>query len=177
MDNNAATVVVARVGKTQGIKGWLRLHSFTDPQSNLANFSHFSAWAGQVRKDLEMDQLQPHGSGFIGHFVGYDQPEDAQVLVGLELQVAKDELPDLAQGEFYWHQLQGLKVINLQGDVLGQVEKLMETGANDVLVVTACEGSVDKRERLIPYLQGAVVTNIDLERSIIEVDWGADYLA
>jgi 16S rRNA processing protein RimM len=177
MNDSETTVTVARIGKTQGLKGWLRIHSFTDPQSNLANYSRFSVKAGQVHKELELDQLQPHGTGFIGHFVGYDQLEDAKVLVGLELQVAKAILPDLEKDEFYWHQLQSLSVINLQGDLLGQVERLMETGANDVLVVTACEGSIDNRERLIPYLKGAVVTNIDLQRSVIEVDWDADYLA
>ena len=96
---------------------------------------------------------------------------------GLEVLAPQESLPRLEEGDYYWHQLQGLRVWCLDGDsrvLLGEVDYLIETGANDVLVVKAAEGSIDDRERLIPYLPGEVVTRVDLEQGEIEVDWFPD---
>jgi 16S rRNA processing protein RimM len=90
--------------------------------------------------------------------------------------VPADRLPALAEGEYYWHQLEGLEVWcgASEGDgqvLLGTVDHLIETGANDVLVVRASPGSMDQRERLIPYLPGDVVTGVDLAAGRMEVNW------
>ena len=79
-------------------------------------------------------------------------------------------------GEFYWHQLEGLKVINQHDQLFGRVSHLLETGANDVLVIKADSESIDDRERLIPYLMDSVIREIDLENETIRVDWEAEYL-
>jgi len=79
-------------------------------------------------------------------------------------------------GEFYWHQLEGLKVINQHDQLFGRVSHLLETGANDVLVIKADSESIDDRERLIPYLMDSVIREIDLENETIQVDWEAEYL-
>ena len=110
------------------------------------------------------------------HFKGYDDPETSRELVGLELSVEDSELPELEPGEYYWHQLVGLKVINLSGQLFGLVSKILETGANDVLVISPNQDSIDERERLIPYLKNSVVEEIDLEARTIRVNWEADYL-
>ena len=86
-------------------------------------------------------------------------------------------LPTLAEGDYYWRQLQGLQVWCQEEDkreLLGTVDYLIETGANDVLVVKASEDSLDDRERLIPYLPGDVVTRVDLEAGTLEVNWFLD---
>ena len=96
---------------------------------------------------------------------------------GLEVSVPDSALPVLEDGEYYWRELQGLQVWCRNGEgrvLLGTVDYLIETGANDVLVVKACQGSIDKRERLIPYLPGDVVTRVDLEEGLLEVDWFLD---
>lgn len=125
---------------------------------------------------LEMDDARPHGKGLIGHFVGYDTPEHARELTGIELYVRTESLPELDDGDYYWHQLTGLQVENRSGVLLGQVRSLLETGANDVLVVDATQDSVDERQRLIPWLPEQVVLNVDLVSGKILVDWEADYL-
>ncbi len=84
------------------------------------------------------------------------------------------KLPALAQGEYYWHQLEGLSVV-AAGEMLGQVDHLLATGANDVLVVKPCDGSRDDRERLIPWLLESVVMNVDLCEGRIEVDWDPEF--
>ena len=169
-------VTLGRLGKTHGIKGWLRLYSYTDPALNITEYRSFFASHEQWQQELVMDQVQEQGSKLIAHFEGYDNPEAAQQLVGAELQVDTDALPELESDEFYWHQLSGLTVINTDGQVLGRVDHLLETGANDVLVVQATETSVDEHERLIPYLRDTVVKKIDLDSGEIEVEWGVDYL-
>jgi 16S rRNA processing protein RimM len=176
MESNDMPVTMARIGKPHGLKGWLRIHSFTEPQSNIGNYRLFSIKSDSTLTEIEMDQLKQQGKALIAHFKGYDQPEQAQELVGLELQISNAELPVLQGGEYYWYQLQGLNIINRQGENLGVVTRLMETGANDVLVVSPSDASIDQIERLIPYLTDTVVKNINLENGLVEVDWGADYL-
>lgn len=176
MTSEGKRVTLGRVGKTHGVKGWLRVHSYTDPASNLADYRQFEVERAGRQLLLEIDQLMPQGDHLIGHFVGYDNPEQAQTLVGVELQVDAARLPPLQSNQYYWHQLIGLAVINREGQLLGQVARLLETGANDVLVVQPNGDSIDSHERLIPYLRGSIVCAIDLERRIIEVDWGADFL-
>ncbi|MEC7605667.1 MAG: ribosome maturation factor RimM, partial [Pseudomonadota bacterium] len=80
-------------------------------------------------------------------------------------------------GTFYWYELVGLEVTNLQGEILGTVSGLLETGANDVLVVQPSERSCDQRERLIPYLAGSVVKQVSVSDVSLVVDWGIDYLS
>ena len=110
----------------------------------------------------------------IAHLKGVDDRSQAEELKGLEISVPRAELPELTEDEFYWHQLEGLSVY--AGDcLLGQVDHLLETGANDVLVVRACEGSLDKRERLVPWLRGDVVKGVDLAGSRIDVEWDPEF--
>jgi len=169
-------ITLGRVGKTHGIKGWLKLYSYTDPPSNITEYSEFIATRGQWHADLVMDQVRAQGKALVAHFEGYDDPEAAQALVGVELQVAVSDLPALEPDQFYWHQLTGLTVINGESQVLGVVDNILETGANDVLVVKGTETSIDRQERLIPFLRDTVIKKIDLEQGVIEVEWGADYL-
>jgi 16S rRNA processing protein RimM len=170
-------VTMGRIGGPYGIKGWVKLISFTEPQENILQFRHWQVKLGQSLVDLEMDQHKQHGKGLIAHFVGYDDPESARRLNDVELTVATDALPDLGEEDYYWYQLAGLQVVTVSGHVLGKVEKLLETGANDVLVVASTVESVDDRERLIPWLPGRVVKEVSLERNLVVVDWEPDYLA
>ncbi len=89
--------------------------------------------------------------------------------MGCEVGICPDQLPAAEPGEYYWRDLEGLEVSNLQGERLGVVDHLMETGANDVLVVRG------ERERLIPFVQGPVVVAVDLEARRIRVDWDKDF--
>ena len=103
-------------------------------------------------------------------------PETARVLTGLEVWVDSSALPALEADTYYWHELMGMAVSNEQGQLLGEVSDMLETGANDVMVVSATERSIDDRERLIPYLKDAVIKSVDRESKAILVDWDASYL-
>lgn len=166
-------VCLGRIGAPYGIKGWVKMISFTQPRDNLLSYTVFDAGNGKL---LEMDAAKQHGKGLIGHFVGYDTPEAVRELTGTQLLVAADTLPGLDQGDYYWHQLTGLKVVNGAGVVLGRVDSLIETGANDVLVVEATDDSIDDRQRLLPWLPEQVVLNVDLDAALMLVDWEPDWL-
>ncbi len=96
---------------------------------------------------------------------GVTDRDAAAALAGCDVGVARDALPALDDGEYYWSDLIGLEVRSVDGVALGTVARMMETGANDVLVVDG------ERERLVPYLPGRVVRSVDLEAGTIEVDW------
>ena len=169
-------VVLGRVGKAHGIKGWVKLHSFTEPVDNILDYSALSTEAGGRRRELEIDQATKSGRGLIVHFKGVDDPEAARLLTGAELTVSSAQLPQLEAGDYYWHELEGMLVWNQADELLGEVLHLLETGANDVLVVRPTTASIDSRERLIPYLADTVVKLVDKGANKIQVDWPADYL-
>ncbi len=120
----------------------------------------------------ELQEGKCHGNGIIAKLKNVDDRTHAETLKGAEIWVAKAELSVLAEDEYYWFELKGLKVENLEGEALGQVTKLMETGANDVLVVM---DELDKQEILIPYIKEQVIKRVDLEEKTIIVDWQKDY--
>ena len=189
--------VLGRIGKTHGVKGWLRLHSYTESPESILAYKHFQAAPPSAPREsepmkLEIDDSRSSGASeargtrdarkgngkdsLIVHFKGYDSPEAARSLIGLELAVPAKCLPPLEEGAYYWHQLQGLRVINRNGEDLGKVHGLLETGANDVLQVQPDASSIDRKERLIPYLPGSVIMKTDLDAGQLTVDWEADYL-
>lgn len=170
-------VTMGRIGKLYGIKGWLKLISYTAPQDNILDFKLLLAKIGGHWQEIEMDQSKVHGKGLIAHFVGYDDPDEAKMLTGVELAVRTADLPALDPEEFYWHELRGMQVKTMDGQLLGTVAKMLETGANDVLVVQATQDSIDTRERLIPYLPERVVMDVSRTQRCISVDWDPEYLA
>lgn len=169
-------VSLGRIGAPYGIKGWFKLVSYTQPRENILQYRQFTGRLNGRLRALEMDEAKPHGKGLIAHVRGFDTPEDIRLMTGLELMVPLSELPELGGDDYYWHQLVGLLVQNRSGVMLGQVDSLLETGANDVLVVKPCEGSIDRHQRLIPWLPDQVVIKVDLASRQILVDWEADYL-
>ncbi len=170
-------LTVGRITGCYGVKGWVKIHSYTEPGENFLTFGDWKIRRRDALESIEFDQGRRHGKGLVAHIVGVDDRSLAETYRGLDVMAPADRLPTLEAGDYYWHQLQGLRVWCLDGDgrvLLGEVDHLIETGANDVLVVKATEDSVDDRERLIPYLPGDVVTRVDLEQAEIEVDWFPD---
>ena len=170
-------VVLGTVGRIHGLSGWVRLNSYTAPPENILDYPLLRTKLNGATTTLEIDASRRQHKGLLVHFVGYDSPEASRALTGKDVWVNRSELPDLESGTFYWHELIGLEVTNLQGEILGTVSGLLETGANDVLVVQPSARSCDQRERLIPYLMGPVVKQVSLNDISLIVDWDVDYLS
>ena len=174
-------LVIGRITGSYGIKGWVKIHSYTEPAENFLAYDNFKLKRRTGLEAVKFDSTRRQGKGLVAHISGVDDRTEAESYKGLEILVGKEQLPALEEGEFYWQQLSGLQVWcqdkehNSRDPVLlGTVDSLLETGANDVLVVKACEGSIDKQERLIPYLPDEVISRVDLDEGRIEVDWFLD---
>ena len=170
-------LTVGKITGCYGIKGWVRIHSYTEPMENFLGFGKWLLKRRDGEVPVVFDSGKRHGKGLVAHIDGVDDRTAAEAFKGLEVLVEAESLPRLDDGEFYWHQLEGLQVWCRDGDesvLLGEVDHLLDTGANDVLVLKPCEGSIDDRERLIPYLVDDVVTRVDTEAGVMEVDWFPD---
>lgn len=169
---------VGRIAGVHGVKGWVKVQSFTEPGDNLFEYQPWWLKTPHGVKKIEIDAAQPHGKGYIVHIVDLDDRDLAAQYSGQIIAVQLEQLPELESEEYYWHQLQGLRVVTRyqgQEQDLGQVSKLLETGANDVLVVAPDAQSLDDRERLIPYVPGQYVVKVDLTQSQIDVDWDPEF--
>ena len=174
---SATHVVMGRIGAAYGLKGWVKLFSFTDPPENLLEHRKFFIAGGNGTtglQEIEIDDARAQGQSFVGHIKTCNERDETRNYTGKELLLPKQVLPVLEEG-YYWHQLEGLRVVNLAGEDLGTVHHLLATGANDVLVVHASATSIDKQERLLPYVWGQVVLEVDLDSGVIKVDWERDY--
>ena len=159
---------MGRVLAPFGVTGWIRIQSFAAAAENLLAYPTW--WLG---RESEWRKYRVAGSRVQGHAVvakleGCDDRDAAARLRGQEVAVLRDELPKPGTNEYYWTDLIGLNVVNTAGMDFGRLARIVQTGANDVLVV---EGA---RERLIPFLAD-VIREVDPAAGVIRVDWDADY--
>lgn len=162
-------IAVGRVSGLFGVQGWVKLYSFTEPRDRLLEYKLLLLGDEETRRPVKLAEGRAQGKGLVGRFEDITDRDQAAGLVGLELAVLRSQLPEAAADEVYWVDLMGLAVVNTQGASLGRVERLLETGANDVLVV------MGDRERLIPFARGPIVKQVDLAAGTIVVDWELDY--
>lgn len=172
--NTDDLIVMGKVGAVHGVRGEVKIHSFTDPIDNLLDYPRWTLRRDGEIKHIELAAVRFQGKGLVAKIQGVEEREIARSYTGFEICVPRSELPELTDGEFYWHQLIGLQVINQDQQLLGRVDHLLETGANDVLVVKPCANSLDGRERLLPYTEHCVLA-IDLAEGKINVEWDTDF--
>lgn len=172
--NTDDLVVVGKIGAVHGVRGEVKVHSFTEAMDSLLDYPLWQLRRGKEIKQVKLASGRLQGKSLVAKIEGLDDRELARALTGYEICVQRSELPELTGDEFYWHQLVGLKVINQDQQLFGVVDHLLETGANDVLVVKPCAGSLDDRERLLPYTQQCV-QSVDLTANEIRVEWDVDF--
>ncbi|MDG1687417.1 MAG: ribosome maturation factor RimM [Gammaproteobacteria bacterium] len=165
-------IPVGKIAGVFGIKGWMKVFSYTDPRKNILSYSPlFLSVKGQwIEAKVSNGRIQ--GKGIVIALDNVTDPEQVLPLIGTALAIKKEQLKPTSSEEFYWSELTGLDVINLDGYVFGQVDSIVETGAHDVLVVKNKEL---KAECLIPFVLEEIVQKVDLDNGVIEVDWEADY--
>jgi len=165
------TLVIGKLNGAYGIKGWVKVYSYTSPKENILNYKPWYIKLDGQWQEVAVLNGREQGKTIVAQLEGCNDRNLAESYQGLEVAIAKSQLPELDEGEFYWRDLIGLNVINQAGEQLGQVKKMMETGANDVLVVKSPGGE----ELLIPYVPEYSVINVDLSAGEILVDWESDY--
>jgi 16S rRNA processing protein RimM len=164
-------VVMGKVVGAQGIQGWVKVQTFTEYLDGLLDYSTWYVGNEQEWRPLEVLEANVHGGKvLIAKLQGIVDRTAAEKCKGLLIAVPRDSLPEQPEGEYYWSDLVGLSVENLAGEKFGIVDSLLETGANDVLVVKGESG-----EKLIPFID-SVIKHVSLKDKTIRVDWQADYL-
>lgn len=160
---------MGRVAAPYGVKGWMKVVPFTSSSGTLGTFARW--WLGRAGQweEVELVESAVHGATLLARIAGYDTREQAARLRGLEVAVPRAALAATAPGEYYWADLIGLEVVNIEGQSLGTVASVFSNGAHEVLRVAQ-----DGAERLVPFV-AAVVKKVDLAARRLEVEWGLDW--
>ncbi len=162
-------VVMGRISGLYGVKGWVRVFSHTQPRDSVLGYSPWYLGIDGSWEPRAVISGRDQGKGLVARVEGCVDRDQAMALLGVEIAVRRDQLPELDEGDYYWSDLEGLRVVTTTGADLGVVDHLFETGANDVLVV------VGERERLIPYLWQDVVVKVELANRLMVVDWDPEF--
>lgn len=160
---------IGKISSVFGIKGYVKVFSFTDDRASILQYSPWLLKKAGQSQRLEVVTGQLQGKAVIALLRGITERNQAESLIGWDIYIAKAQLPPAGQGEYYWSDLIGLQVTNLQGVDFGKVTSLLETGANDVLLISG------ERQRAVPFLQQQTIKNIDLVTKTLQVDWDADF--
>ncbi len=159
---------MGRISGLYGVKGWVKVFSYT---SSLTNILKYTKWYLKIDNGWHEYQLETgkaHGKGIIAKLVGIDDRDVAASMIGVDIAIPRDQLPDLGEKEFYWTDLEGILVSTMEGVELGRLDHMFETGSNDVMVLQG------ERQRLLPYID-AVVKEVDLDAGIMLVDWDPEF--
>ena len=169
-DSRQRMITVGRLHGAFGVRGEVTLESFTDP---LRSIARYQPWilrdARGIERACEGVRVREGGKGLIATMPGIEDKDAADALRGTEVLVPRSALPPPAEGEFYWVDLEGLRVVNVEGTDFGIVSHLFSTGANDVLVAQG------ERERMIPFVLPDYIRSVDFEAGVVTVDWDADF--
>lgn len=162
---SGSPVVLGRVSGLYGVRGWIKIHSYTEPRDAILAYRDVLLGGDNDWRAVRFAELRRHGKTIVAGIEGIDDRDVAAGLVGNDVAVPRDALPEPDDDQYYWADLEGLTVENIDGRVLGIVRRLIATGANDVLVVAG------ENEMLIPFVKGDVVKEVDIARGKISVDW------
>lgn len=167
-------VTLGRVAGVFGVRGWLRVHSYTRPKENLLDYRRW--WIDHHEGfEATVVEARPHGEGLVAQItdaagaVVVDR-DIAASLIDAEIQVERSAMPEPPPGQVYWFDLVGLRVVNEQGMELGRIDSMMSNGPQDVMILKAQDA-----ERLIPFVRGPIVKRVDLEQGLVVADWQPDY--
>lgn len=167
-------VEVGRISGIYGVKGWVKVYSYTRPRQNILNYSPWYIKQGKTCRPVELEAGRVHGEGIVAHLAGCDDRDVARDLLKAEILIRRQQLPELDEG-YYWADLIDCQVKTQDGIDLGQVVQMLETGANDVLVVQQKIAGSDTRERLIPFILEDVILSVDIAGKVITVDWDPEF--
>lgn len=161
-------IVLGRIGAPWGVRGWVRLTSYTEPRDALLDYRDCFLRRNDDWVNASFEAGHPQGKSLVGKLAGVEDRDMAIEWRGAEIGMAREQLPAAGEGHFYWADLEGLRVKHRDGRELGKVAYLLATGQHDVLVVQG------EQEVLIPFVMDKFILGVDLHNGLIEVDWEWD---
>ncbi len=178
-DTSDEKVILGRISGVYGVKGWVKVFSYTDPMEAIVDYSPWFIRAENRKHaswtEVKLKAGKRQAKTVVAKLENCNDRDQAMAYVGTEIAINLHQLAQLKEkNEFYWRDLLGLRVINQQDIALGTVKSLLETGANDVLVVVS-EVDGKEVERLIPWTMDIAIIKVDIEQGVISVDWDADF--
>lgn len=177
MSQSDEYILLGKISGVHGIKGWVKVFSYTSPRARITEYSQWymktsknQSWVSQ-----ELIEGKEQGKNIIARLDGINYRDEAEALVGTEIAIHKDQLEVLAEDEYFWRDLIGLSVETITGEKLGKIDWLFDVGSNDVIVVKDAS-TEEAKEHLLPYIFDDVIKSVDLEKSLMIVDWDPDFL-
>lgn len=170
MNDTQRRILLGRVVGAFGVRGQVKIESWTEPREAIFRYQPWTLRDPQgAERELQGARGRETGKHLVATFPGVEDRDAVEALRGTEILVPRSALPPPEPGEFYWVDLEGLRVINVDGADYGTVSHLFSTGANDVLVARG------ERERLIPFVEPDFVKSVDFDAGTVTVDWDADF--
>ena len=167
-------ILLGKISGAAGLKGLVKVFSHTDPRIQITQYKQwFLRRKGEDWKTVKLLGGRVQGKNIVAQLDGVNSRNQAEELVGSSIAVRCDQLKKLDKGEYYWKDLIGLSVETIEGVCLGKLDWIFNSGSNDVLIIKDTD---DKRtERMLPFLIDDVVISIDLEQSLMVVDWDPEF--
>lgn len=160
--------MIGKINGLFGVQGWVKIFSHAHPRKNILSYQPWHIEVDGVWTTLEIIKGRVQGKTIVAQLDGVNDREIARSYIGTELYIEKSQLPKLPEGEYYWDELTGIKVINTEGVVLGKITSMVDTGANSVMVVNG------DKEHWVPYIEPFLIS-IDMDKRQILVDWDENF--
>jgi len=169
MSQASDTLVIGKIGAPYGVKGWVKINSYTDESTGIFDYA---PWILSDGKKYLVEQWRPNGKTLVAKLETIESRDDAERVKNCDISIQAEQLPELASDDFYWRDLIGMQVATLDGYQLGEVKELFETGANDVMLVKArSNDAFGQKERMLPFIRESVIKTVDMQAKTITVDW------
>ena len=162
-------ILLGRIHGAFGVRGEVKLESFAEPARGILRYQPWTLRDARGERELTGAKGRETNKGLVATLPGIEDRDAAEALRGTEVWVPRSVLPPPAPGEYYWVDLEGLRVVNVDGADFGTVSHLFATGANDVLVARG------DRERMIPFLEPDYIRSVDFDAGVVTVDWDPDF--
>ena len=160
-------IIVGKISNPHGIKGWVKVISFTDPIENILSYKKWTISDNETEKSYCLEDSRIQGNKIVIKLEGVNDRDDADLLKNLQIQVNRLDLPKLDENSYYWGDLIDFNVIDIKGKHVGKVDSLFSTGSNDVLVII----DEAKERLLVPFIMEEVIKCVDLAKELISIDW------
>ncbi|MGL4475360.1 MAG: ribosome maturation factor RimM [Shewanella sp.] len=176
MSSNQQPIVLGKIGACFGVKGWMKITSYTDSVEGIFDYSPLLLMQQGEWREVKVVQWRLQGKAVVALLEGINTREEAQALTHSEIAIMPEQMNSLPENEFYWRELIGCTVTNTKGYNMGTVDQILETGSNDVLMVKAnAKDAFGKAERLIPFVTEQFILEVDVAAKQITVDWDPDF--
>ncbi len=169
MSTDSKRVIIGCLGAVHGVRGWLKIHSYTDPITNILEYPNWQIQHKNQWRPLDVEDSKINNNTILIKIRDINDRDIAKTYTNDLIAINREALPEPGENEYYWSDLIGLNVTNTAGIMLGKIVEMRDTGANDIIIIQG-----EKRRHLVPYLNH-VIQSIDLDKQQMIVDWDDDF--